>query len=1033
MDKKRKNTINGLKGTSFRMKNEWSLETYYYNDDFYIDCITFDGAFLYAKNNHLSSENKKPILIKKNGVTTGVVENPYWNFIFSGMAGPKGDSSIPIYNETTGFVEWKKGSDELTPISWNIKGEKGEKGEKGKDSKPINIDIKKGDDGLEYWVVDDNWVLSDNNSKLRATPIDGITPVINADRYNGYYSWKVNGEWVLDSNNNPVRAEGVNGINGLTPSLLLKNGYLYSTLDKINYKQIGRVQGEQGLPGLSPMLARVRKEGYWDYIAWGYNGDPINKWTKLLDTVDLKGDPGDQNIHQGCDTPVDLDQIWYDPCDENPYEWTPKELVYDAYKTSGGLSSEEDFTKGYLLIPEIDNFLDLDHVLMTKPQILSKIQKYVTKNNIDLENVDNTRDVDKISSNDTLSKLKLKINLSEKGASNGVASLDLNGKVPLSELSEAVLGGMDYQGVWDASTNTPDLTVVQIDGHFYICSVGGIIYGEEFTPGDWIISNGSEWQKIENTHSVTSVNGRLGLVVLNKSDVDLNNVDNTSDKNKPISDPTKYFIDQNYLSLNPKVYNELLKYSCRSNIDASSYVIKNDKSGIKGYGTGVVVGDFSLEQNKSLVGTNISYGKEGSTSSGLFLNENENSLNFTTGSNDWIKVARDKDLKNLEISLNNVVKYGDEKIIDLSATENTLKSLNLIEDRVNNNKVISSKYLNPLWSRANAGYLKPNDLHTESKSFLLELATDESFSLNIDNILTKKIVVDFDAGEAFLLIDNIKTNLFKTIPNRDGFYFIQIVYDNIESLQIIIDGIHGEKVNYVISSNISNSDEIKVAMARVWANVDLIEIENSYNNGMWDKYSWINHQDTISVKPIHDYSVGYITENMVWVDLLGTKDLYPVNISNDEYYPEIIYDKIDPMSSRPGNYIGQKFINKENLSSWEYYGPLIKSDSNIEFNWISISGGSQNSIPIYYLNENIPSVDSAIALNKILNNENIIVYLKNSNKEISMAYYIEPVGAESLIRVSYNMTINEYKLKYEITDNTLASVVFTRNLNLIIE
>ena len=78
-------------------------------------------------------------------------------------------------------------------------------------------------------------------------------------------------------------------------------------------------------------------------------------------------------------------------------------------------------------------------------------------------------------------------------------------------------------------------------------------------------------------------------------------------------------------------------------------------------------------------------------------------------------------------------------------------------------------------------------------------------------------------------------------------------------------------------------------------------------------------------------------------------------------------------------------------------------------------------------------MDSAIALNKILNNENIIVYLKNSNKEISMAYYIEPVGAESLIRVSYNMTINEYKLKYEITDNTLASVVFTRNLNLIIE
>jgi len=44
----------------------------------------------------------------------------------------------------------------------------------------------------------------------------------------------------------------------------------------------------------------------------------------------------------------------------------------------------------------------------------------------------------------------------KKGAVNGVASLDSNGQVPLSQLPP--LGELNYQGTWNASTNTPTLT-----------------------------------------------------------------------------------------------------------------------------------------------------------------------------------------------------------------------------------------------------------------------------------------------------------------------------------------------------------------------------------------------------------------------------------------------------------------------------------------------------------------------------------------------------------------------------------------------
>jgi hypothetical protein len=109
------------------------------------------------------------------------------------------------------------------------------------------------------------------------------------------------------------------------------------------------------------------------------------------------------------------------------------------------------------------------------------------------------------------------------GAALGVATLDSSGKVPVSELPAAVLGALSYQGTWDASTNTPTLTSsVGTKGYYYVVSVAGSTNLNGITDwlvGDWAVYNGTAWQKVDNTESVTSVNTLTGAVVLTTSNI----------------------------------------------------------------------------------------------------------------------------------------------------------------------------------------------------------------------------------------------------------------------------------------------------------------------------------------------------------------------------------------------------------------------------------------------------------------------------------------------------------------------------------
>lgn len=103
------------------------------------------------------------------------------------------------------------------------------------------------------------------------------------------------------------------------------------------------------------------------------------------------------------------------------------------------------------------------------------------------------------------------------GTSSGnVPVLDGTGKIPSDLLS---ISGMSYKGNKDLSANPT--VPVEISGNYYIVSVAGIETGSglAFAAGDWMISNGTVWQKITNSSAVTSVAGKTGVVTLDGADI----------------------------------------------------------------------------------------------------------------------------------------------------------------------------------------------------------------------------------------------------------------------------------------------------------------------------------------------------------------------------------------------------------------------------------------------------------------------------------------------------------------------------------
>ena len=83
--------------------------------------------------------------------------------------------------------------------------------------------------------------------------------------------------------------------------------------------------------------------------------------------------------------------------------------------------------------------------------------------------------------------------------------------------------GLTYKGTWNASANSPSLSSgVGTNGDYYVVNVAGSTNLDGITDwqiGDWAIFNGSVWQKIDQSNTVTSVNGETGAVVLGVANI----------------------------------------------------------------------------------------------------------------------------------------------------------------------------------------------------------------------------------------------------------------------------------------------------------------------------------------------------------------------------------------------------------------------------------------------------------------------------------------------------------------------------------
>jgi hypothetical protein len=106
-----------------------------------------------------------------------------------------------------------------------------------------------------------------------------------------------------------------------------------------------------------------------------------------------------------------------------------------------------------------------------------------------------------------------------KGVASGYAGLDGTGKVPTAQLPAAVLGAVNYQGTWNASTNSPALvSSTGTKGYFYKVSVAGTTSIDGiavWNVGDSIVFDGVTWDKIDGiTNDVLSVAGKTGVITL---------------------------------------------------------------------------------------------------------------------------------------------------------------------------------------------------------------------------------------------------------------------------------------------------------------------------------------------------------------------------------------------------------------------------------------------------------------------------------------------------------------------------------------
>lgn len=130
---------------------------------------------------------------------------------------------------------------------------------------------------------------------------------------------------------------------------------------------------------------------------------------------------------------------------------------------------------------------------------------------------------------EVVSMLASKQDQSQKGQAYGYAELDSSGRIPGSQLPS-----LSIMEVFAAESEASMLLLSGV-GVGDLCVRSDLSTNNVYLLKQTPSTDLSNWIRLSFSATVASVNGMTGIVILTKSDVGLGNVDNTSDADKPLS------------------------------------------------------------------------------------------------------------------------------------------------------------------------------------------------------------------------------------------------------------------------------------------------------------------------------------------------------------------------------------------------------------------------------------------------------------------------------------------------------------------
>jgi hypothetical protein len=262
---------------------------------------------------------------------------------------------------------------------------------------------------------------------------------------------------------------------------------------------------------------------------------------------------------------VDSTKAFVTPTQLASYKFSSAGTSIDTTNLSNRITSKLNITDTISFLRKSDttnllNRIDLKLNITDTSSLLRKSDTTSLSNRINLKlNITDTSSLLKKTDTASLSnRINLKLNMadtssllrkSQVGANNGTASLDALGKIPSVQIPAISFSSVDVVNDMPAMLSLPKTRLV---GSIAV----RLDSSKNFVLANLPASNRANWVELVYPDApVQTVNGLRGTVDLRKKDIpDLVYVDNTSDKDKPVSDAVKdslrtrlYITDTSYL------------------------------------------------------------------------------------------------------------------------------------------------------------------------------------------------------------------------------------------------------------------------------------------------------------------------------------------------------------------------------------------------------------------------------------------------------------------------------------------------------